>query len=299
MAEEKQVEVTKEKSVEIDDSKKTPEVTIEKETTVAPVKDETTEAVDDVEAPDAEDFSDVINLLNTMDVENGGKGEISEVPGPLQGSIKYLVDQLIFVRDVFEDPTFKALLDDMADQKADGKTPSMMVAIARNIPMERIQELADNEDYAGMQSELANELAMKKSAEDEEAMYQSSFDNIQAEAQAYADEMGYDEARKNELLQKVFDILQIFGDGKMTKNELAEFDKMINYDPDMQALREQIPVEDKKEMLPDQASIESAIAEKKNTPAKAAQNNVPGLGSIAPVLETPEYMKAGKRRFTR
>lgn len=293
MAEPK-VQITKEKSVEIDENKKTPNATVEQTTTVAPIKDETTEGGAVTEAPDAEDFSDVINLLNTLDTDIGGKGEISEIPDALRGSIKFLVDQLIFMRDVFEDPLFKAILDDLADQKQDGKTPSMMVAIARTIPGEKLQELADNEDYAGMQSELANELAMKKQAEEDEAAYMEGFEESQKAGESYAARMGYDESRKNELFQKVFDLFKIMGDGKLTEAEFEDIDKMLNYGPDTEALRAQIEQQDAKEMLPDQASIESAMQAPKKEMSRQ-NTNVPGLGSMGNMLETPEYAKPPRR----
>ncbi len=60
-----------------------------------------------------------------MDEQIGGKGGIAEIPDALRGSIKYLVDQLTFVKGLFEDPLWMSILDDLADQKEDGKTPSV------------------------------------------------------------------------------------------------------------------------------------------------------------------------------
>ena len=230
-----------------------------------------------------------------MDSEVGGKGEITGIPEELKASIQYLVDKLIVVRDAFADPDWKALLDDMADQAEEGKTPSAKVAIARVIPLEVLQELADNEEYEGAQTELADNLAMQQQTDDEDAMYDENFQKTQQAADVYAKKMGYDEARKNALLQKVFDLYKVMADGILTEAEFAEVDKMLNYDTDTADLRSQIESgKTEKEMLPDQASVEATLTatKEKKTPKPA---NTPGLESIS--YDTPAFMNTGKKRF--
>jgi len=275
MAEEnKDIEVTKEKSVTVNEEEKTPKVDVKKTTTAAPVEDKSK-----VEIPDAGDISDILMLLNVMDQEKGGKGEITEVPEALRGSISYLIEQLKFVRDLFEDPDWKAILDDMADQKEDGKTPSVEVAIVRNIPIEKIQQLAESEDYEGAQRELADNFASKKKTEEEDAMYDANFQKSLEAGEAYAAKMGYDEARKNELFQKVFDLYKVMADGILTEDEYSEVDKMLNYDPDTQSLKEQIGNQEAKEILPDQASVDAALSKVK-TPTTSQPKDIPGMGSM-------------------
>ena len=269
----KDVEVIKEKSVTVNDNK-TPKVKIEGEAVVAPVKDETT-----VEAPEADDIKDVIALLNILDTNTGGKGAIAEIPEALRGSVKYLVDQLTFIKDLFADPLYMAILDDLADQKEDGTTPSVEVAIARNIPMEKLQALAESEDYEGAQGELTDNLAMQKQVGEEDAQYEANFTQSQKAGEEYAAEMGYDEARKNELFQKVLDLLTIMGDGVLTKVEFADVDKMLNYGPDTESLRAQLSEQDSKEVLPDQASVEATISGTRK-PAPSKPTTGPGMQSL-------------------
>jgi hypothetical protein len=251
---------------------KTPEVSPDAE--VAP--EETDKPT---EAPDEEDIDDVLALLNIVEQETGGKGEIKDIPPELRNSIKYIYDKLVFVRELFEDPLWKAILDDMADQKEDGEVPSAEVAIVRNIPLDKLQQLAESEDYAGAQNELASNLdASKKSAEDD-AMLEENFNASQQAGTEYAKEMGYDEDEKNALFQVVLELFNIMGDGKLTKEEWAKVDKMRNYDKDTEALKSQIEAQgETKEVLPDQASMEATM---KPAPPEAKPKSAPGLGSMA------------------
>jgi len=283
-------EIKKDESVTVNNDNKT--TGIEKQTTVAPTKEKTMEGEG---GPGKEDFNNVLEILNMMDSEVGGKGKITEIPEDLKASIKYLVDKLIVVRDAFADPMWKSLLDDMADQAEDGKTPSVEVAIARTVPMEKLQELADNEEYEGAQSELADNLAAKQKTEDEDAMYDQNFQKTQEAANAYAEKMGYDETRKNVLLQKVFDLYKVMADGILTEHEFSEVDKMLNYDTDTADLRSQIESgKSEKEVLPDQSSVDATIKASQEKPVKKS-NSVPGLGSMN--METPAFINTGKKRF--
>ena len=271
---------------------KTTEVPVKKESATAPM-DESADG--SVEAPEAKDIDDTLMLLNLMDKEIGGSGNIAEIPESLSGSIKYLIEKLVFVRDLFEDPIWKALLDDMADQKEDGQTPSVEVAIARNIPIEKITQLAESEDYESAQSGLSENLSMQKKAGEEDAEYEASFNESQKAGEEYAAEMGYDEARKNQLFQKVLDLFKVMSDGKLTKAEFAEVDKMLNYGPDTESLRNQLSEQGSKEVLPDKASVESTMSNKQ-TP-QIAKPVGPGMGSMDAYNDTGvDLTQIGKRK---
>lgn len=295
MAEETDLKIEQDKTVTAKDGK-SPEIDIEKTTSVAPTDDKPTEVDGEEKIPTSDDISDVIEILNILDKEVGGTGEIAEIPDSLRNSLGFLVTSLSTVKDMWEDPAWNALLEDLRDQKEDGQTPSIEVAVARTIPLAKIQELAESEDYAGAQGELRSSLDAAKASADEEAMYSESFDTMLQQAEEYAQEMGYDEERKNQTLQKIFDILKIVGDGKLSKAEFAEFDKMVNYDTDTATLRDQLSAQGSKEVLPDKASVEAAMTPKK--PERKEPTSEPGLGSMAGYSE-PAYLKTGQGRFNK
>jgi len=231
------------------------------------------------DAPDSGDIKDIIVLLNLFDKEVGGTGEIADVPAPLLGSIKFLVGKLSTVKDMFEDPLFKAIVDDMVDQAQDGKTPSMEVAVARNIPLSKLQELADSEDYESIQQELAEELDKSKQIGEEDAMYEANFAEFKKGIDAYCSEKKYDDTEKDALTKFILGIMKVFGDGKLTKNEVAQFDKMRNYDKDVEALNSQIgTAPEAKEVLPDMSSVEPV--QRQSPSAYSAPKNQPGMGSM-------------------
>lgn len=287
MAEE--VKATTEKDITINDGK-TPEVEIQKETTVAPVEDQTM----DNEAPDEEDFERILSLLNSLDTEIGGTGGITELPEATRGVMRFMVEKMEFLRDLFEDPSWKALLDDLADQKEDGEIPSVAVAVARTMPLDQIQELADNEDYAGAQSELAGKLESNAKSAEADAEFEAKFVRMQEAGQEYAAEMGYDEEETNMLLQFALDLFQVMGDGEITKDEWSKVDKMRNYDKDTEDLRSQISSQDAKEVLPDQASVEAAMVPK--TTRKQPVKNDPGIGSMIASDFGVDVTSIGKRK---
>lgn len=244
----------------------------------APIEDKTeTSPGETLDAK--ETIDETLMILNVIDKQNGGTGEIAEVPDGLKSAIKSLIDNLILVRDLFEDPLWKAILDDMADQKEDGKTPSVEVAIARNIPLENLQNLADSEDYEGIQNELTSSIAAKKETEKMESDYESSFEESRKAGEEYAAEMGYNDDEKNALFQFVLDIFNVLADGKLTKEEFRKVDKMRNYDKDTEDLRSQIQPEGGKEVLPDKASVEAAMQAKPKMQTPQKQSG-PGLGSM-------------------
>jgi len=246
------------------------------------------------EAPDEEDISDLLALVNVLDSETGGQGKISDIPKELRNSIKYMYDKLVFMRDLFEDPEWKAILDDLADQKEDGQTPSVEVAVARNIPIQKLQGLAESEDYEAAQNGLADNLQAGKDKEAEEAEFQKKFEASQAAGEEYAKEMGYDEEEKNALFQMVLDLFTVMGDGVLTKEEWAKVDKMRNYDKHTADLQAQIEAQgETKEVLPDQASMEAAPAPK----PQAKPRSVPGLGSMSAYQNpTTDITRVGSRR---
>lgn len=297
MAEEtKKPDTTQEKPITVDDKDKTPKVKVDKETKVAPAEDKPAEKPESTEAPDAEDISDVLILLNLLDKEKGGKGEISEIPNDLRGSIRDLVDIMSFIEGRFEDPLHKAIFDDLYDQEQDGKTPSVEVAIARNIPLAKLQELADSEEYEGTQGALAETIDGNKKAEEEEVVNAANFDESQKAGEDYATEMGYDEAEKNALFQMVLDLFKIMADGKLTKEEFAKVDKMRNYDKDIEGLRSQVSDQGSKEVLPDQASVDAVIQKPQPTAPKAPAN-APGMGSMDAYMNpATDVTKIGSRR---
>jgi hypothetical protein len=254
---------------------KTPEIKAD----AAPVEDKPVEQASE-EGLDAEKtIEDAVKILNIVDENIGGKGEITNIPDELRGAIQYIVDQLVFVRETFKDELWSAILDDMKDQKEDGKTPSVLVAIARNVPIADIQAISESEDYEGAQNELTSSLEAKKKASDEEAEFESSFEASKKAGEEYAAEMGYDEDEKNALFQDVIDLFKIMADGIITKEEFKRVDKMRNYDKDIEDYKSQIQPGETKEVLPDQSSVEAAIATPKTQ--KQTPKQTPGLSSMS------------------
>jgi len=209
-----------------------------------------------------------------------------------------LVGLLTGLKDLYEDPLYMAINDDLFDQREEGLTPSVEVAIARNIPLDRLQDLADSEDYEGTQSELTDGIAAGKQATMDGEQDEANFELSQQAGQEYAAEMGYDEARTNELFQKVLDLLQVMGDGVLTKAEFAEVDKMLNYGPDTENLRSKLSAQTPKEVLPDQASIDATVTKTNQAPPRKAPVNAPGMASLAAYGEdtNAKITGTGKRR---
>lgn len=266
------------------------------ETETAPVEDKT------VETPEQTDTSDTIDevlmILNIINETNGGSEQITEIPDNLQAPLQSLINDLKSVRVFFEDPLGEALIEDIKDQMEDGSTPSVEVAVARNIPIEKLQALAENEDYTGAQNELRSKLEADKMAMQQEADYESSFEESKAAGEAYAAEMGYNEEEKNALFQRVLDWIQVLADGKLTKEEFRKIDKGDNYDADIADLKSQIPTSETKEVLPDKASVEAAMQTKPKTQAQRS-NSTPGMASIANSVynkPTTDYTKTGQRK---
>jgi hypothetical protein len=273
---------------------KTPAVKVEKEVSAAPVTDKPVEA-EASDAPDENDISGVISLLNEIQTMNGGKGDIADIDPNLVGTVKFLLDKMIALRDAFQDPLFKSVLDDMVDQQEDGKTPSLLVAVARNAPMEELQGLADNENYADVQGAVDEQLANTKAEGDsEEAMF-ANFEESQKAGQAYADKAGYDEAQAQKLFKRAMDWFSILGDGKITEKEWEDIDHMENYAADTEALKSQIPEVSKKDVMPDNASMAETMTEKRKETRKAPSNSLERMGASAPSLGG--FEDVGKKRY--
>ena len=273
------------------------EKTPDSKTEIAPIGDkpieETTEATDTL---DGEDIDEALMILNILDKEIGGKGEIAGIPEELRGSFKFIIEMLTDFKERFEDPLWKSIWDDMEDQKEDGKTPSVEVAIARNIPLEKIQTLAEGEDYEGVQNELTSSIDATKQAEVDEVDSEANFEQSKANGEESAKEMGYDEEVKNNLFQVILDLFKIMADGVITVEEFEKVDKMRNYDKDMEDVISQIQSSEAKEVLPDQASVEAAASSQKQTP-KATPANGPGMSSMGAYDNTGvDVTQVGKRK---
>lgn len=225
----------------------------------APATDKPVETAESPDAPDENDLSDVIAILQDIQTETGGKGEITSIPPELAGVVKFLIEKMTALREAFADPLFKAVLDDMVDQKEEGTTPSLLVAISRNIPMDELEALADNENYADAQKSVSEKL--KKVEDDgkaEEELY-AKFDKTKSEFESYCQENNLSDEAKSALWEKVVMLMRVFGDGFISKKEFAEVDKMNNYDNDIAGLKKQLPEKPKKEVLPDKASINAEM----------------------------------------
>lgn len=251
-----------------------------------------TEGAKGQEGPSEEDVANVVTLLNEVQKFNGGKGEISSIPPEIFNEVKFLLDKMVALRDAFEDPLFKAVLDDMVDQKDDGKTPSVLVAIARNVPVEELQDLADNEEYEGMQEAVQDRInKAKEEKAGNEALY-ANFEISKKEIDDYVAENNYSEEEASALHSDIAMLRDAFADGKLTKAELAKIDKMRNYDKDIAAMKEQVPAEPKKEILPDKASMEAAMTENIKEKVKP-RNSIEAMGAAYPGVDVT---KVGSRK---
>jgi len=291
MAEKEDTQVAEKEMVTEDKGKPTETEKVE-ETQTAPIEDEPVEAEKPTDAPDEKDVTMVINILNELQKINGGNGDIADIPPELFGVTKFILDKMIALKDAFDDPLFKEVLDDMVDQKDEGQTPSMLVAVARKIPMEELQDLADNEDYAGAQSVIGEGLNNQKQEQADQETMSVNFDKTKAEFEAYCKDNNYNDEERAALWKKVVMLMKVFGDGYISKNEFSEVDKMRNYDKDMESMRSQIPEEPKKEVLPDKASVDAVINPPAKKPYKPA-NSIEGMGSMQPGVDVT---KIGSRK---
>jgi len=238
------------------------------------------------------DIEQILMLLNEIDKSQGGKGSIAGLSPETVGPVRYLAERLKSIVDLYEDPLFKDVLDDMHEQRMDGQVPSLLVAVARNVPMEELTRLADDEDYEGVQTAVNDRLSKVKEDEDSEKALYGNFDTSKKNIDAYCSEMGYDDGRKQKLYATISMLRNCFADGLLTKEEIAKIDKIDNYDGDVQTLKSQAtPAGGVKTVLPDKASIEESMTQRK-TPS-ASQNSIENTASY----QKPAYLEVGKRKI--
>jgi len=260
--------------------------TTEETTQEASEKSETTDAAD------SQDIEQVLMILNEINQISGGKGKIAGIPPEVLGPVKFLIEKMVTIRDAFEDPLFKDVLDDMNDQRMDGQVPSLLVAVARNVPMEELQRVADEEGYEDVQKAVTDRVSKEKESEESEKTLYENFDTSKKNIDEYCSEAGYDDTRKQTLYATISMLRNCFADGLLTKEEIAKIDKIDNYDSDVETLKSQAtPAGGIKTILPDKASIEESMTAKK-APAPA-QNSIQSTANFS----TPEYLNTGKRRF--
>jgi len=176
---------------------------------------------------DKEDISEVIEVLNEFQRILGGSGDITDVPENMKGVLRFTIEKMIAIRDLYEDPLYKKILDDLVDQKEDGKTPSVLVAVARNIPLEDLQDIADNENYEDVQGAVDQRLKGDKEAQDKEASLYAAFDESNKAGKAYCSKMGYSDEETQELFSLAMQWFKILGDGTISEDEWSKIDKII------------------------------------------------------------------------
>lgn len=247
-------------------------------------------------APDAEDISDIIGMLNEMAGISGEEEKISDVPKNMRGVIRFMIQKMIVMRDLFKDPLYKIILDDMADQAEDGKVPSVLVAFVRNVPRDEYEELADSEDYEGMQGRVGSQLNDMDSAKQSEDELLDKFNESQEAGKRFAKSMGYDDQEIVKLFEFAFEWFKILGDGVISENEWAKVDKMRNYDADVDALKQRMPKAPRKEVLPDKSSMGSASMPTRGTTAPTATNSIERMG-VGMASPTEDITQVGKRKF--
>ena len=247
-------------------------------------------------APDEEDISDIIGMLNEMSSITGeGEGGIKDVPAEMRPVIRFMIQKMVALRDLFKDPLFKIILDDMVDQAEDGKEPSALVAFVRNVSRDEYEELADSEDYEGAQGRVSSQLSDMDTAKQSESELLDKFNESQEAGKRFAKSMGYDDQEIVKLFSFAFEWFKILGDGVISENEWAKVDKMRNYDADVDALKQRMPQAPRKEVLPDKSSMASAQMPTRGITAPAATNSIERMGAMASPAE--DITQVGKRRF--
>jgi hypothetical protein len=247
-------------------------------------------------APDQEDISDIIGMLNEMAGISGGEEKISDVPQNMRGVIRFMIQKMIVMRDLFKDPLYKIILDDMADQAEDGKTPSLLVAFVRNVPRDEYEELADSEDYESAQGRVSSQLSDMDNAKQSEDELLDKFNESQEAGKRFAKSMGYDDQETVKLFGFAFEWFKILGDGVISENEWAKVDKMRNYDADVDALKRRMPQAPRKEVLPDKSSMASASIPTRGITVPSATNSIERMG-VGMANPTEDITQVGKRKF--
>lgn len=261
-------------------------------TSKAPDKDKPNESNEPLEK---EDISDLIAMLNVVQRAEGGAGDITDVPENLVKVSRFLITKMMGLRDAFVDPLFKAILDDMVDQREEGQTPSVIVAISRVVPIEQIQEVADNENYAEMQGSVASAEESRKSEQAKNDQLEMNINQFISDIDAYCTEMNYDETEKEALTNYINNFINALADFKLTIEEIKEFDKGRNYGRDINELKSQIPAEPKKEVLPDKASIDESVAPVSQKPKPMTQMEI--MAASQPQTDVTQI--GARKRFQR
>jgi len=245
--------------------------------------------VDDKDDVTEEDISNVIATLNEFQKIIGGKEQIANIPKELVKINKFMIEKMIALRDMYEDPYWKQMIDDMVDQKEDGKTPSVVVAAARVIPQDEYEEAVDNENYDDVQAKVGQKVQGIKDAQDNEASMASNFKASQDAGKAYCQKMNYDDSEMKDLFSLAMSWFKILGDGMISEEEWAKIDKMRNYDGDTKMLRDQLPAAPTKEVLPDKSSMQASM----NAPAptKPAAKPTNSLEALGMAQSTPSYIR--------
>jgi hypothetical protein len=208
-----------------------------------------------------------------------------------------MIDQMVGIREIFEDPDYKAILDDMIDQRADGVTPSVKVAIARNIPLEELGQIEDDENYSDVQNAVNGRAEKEKARMDEEVKLDMNIaESVKAEEE-YIAEMGYNDEQAAEYHQYFMNLMKIVGDGVVTKKEHAEIDNGRNYSKDTDDLRSQIPADPTKVVMPDKDSIAATQSEKVAKKKTAPRNSMESMGANTPTIGA--FENVGKKRYNK
>lgn len=283
--EDKMVEETKETTVE--SNIETPTDKVEVETDVADSKP--TDVETETDALDKEDVDELLTLLNEINTAVGSEGAIGAIPDEMRGVTQAIVDKIVFLRNLYEDPTFEDILDDLAEQAELGETPSILVAVARTIPMEDIEAAADEENYSEIQSKVKGRIAERAENAAEEGRVLSNIDQTMQNLEQYASEQNYSDEEKDALMAEIKKMMGWFADGSISVEEFAEIDKKRNYDRDIEEVKSQIPPETKREVMPDAASM--AAMPQAPAPKKAKPSVIDNVAQI----NEPSYLQKRKR----
>lgn len=266
---------------------KSPNVKVEAEVAVSkPTEEET-----GTDAPDAEDIDELLLLLNEIDKAAEGTGEIAEIPEGMRNSLKVITDRIVSLRKVFQDQAFQDVVDDMTEQSEMGEEPSLLVAVARTIPMEDIEKAADEENYSEIQGSIKGKLADDAKAKEDDDALMTNIDQSMDNMISYCKEQNYSPEETEAFEALIKDLMSWFADGIISKEECPKIDKMRNYDRDTEALKSQIPEKPKKEVMPDAASMAAASAPPVQQKSQSPRSAMDGVSSI---LE-PSYLKKKKR----
>lgn len=287
----KDQEVMKEQGDGTEEQVKPVVESVESEEPKAPVGDEPLETED---SSSEDDIADTIDILNQFQQIIGGKGQITGLPKNLIPVIKFTIEKMVALRDLFKDPYYKQLIDEMIDQKEDGKTPSVLAAIAKVIPIDEIEELADSEDYESAHKGVESRLASEKEASDNESQMYAMFQESQNAGKSYCQKKKYDEAEMKELFSFALGWFKILGDGQISEKEWEQIDKLKNYDSDMESIKKQIPSAPVKEVLPDKSSMEESMMPRTEKPKASPSTMIESLGVT--MSEAPDFSRMGRMK---